>query len=78
LLVAAGLEKVNSILLFGYHGKLIKLAGGIFHTHHNLADGRLEILVAHGAKIGLETTILQQLFDSSTTEDGLNLLQKYD
>ncbi len=78
LLVTAGLQKVSSILLFGYHGKLIKLAGGIFHTHHHLADGRLEILVAHGAKIGLPTARLQQLFKSSTTEDGLKLLRDYD
>ncbi|GBF82053.1 cobalt-precorrin-5B (C(1))-methyltransferase CbiD [Aphanothece sacrum] len=78
LLVTAGLEKVQSILLFGYHGKLIKLAGGIFHTHHHLADGRREILVAHGAKIGLSTTILQQLFTCETTEDGLQLLRTLD
>lgn len=78
LLVTAGLEKVSSILLFGYHGKLIKLAGGIFHTHHHLADGRLEILVAHSAKIGLPTAISQKLFESSTTEDGLKLLWDYD
>ena len=24
--------KVKAVILFGYHGKLIKLAGGIFHT----------------------------------------------
>ncbi len=30
LLVEAGIQGVQSILLFGYHGKLIKLAGGIF------------------------------------------------
>jgi len=40
LLVEAGIQGVKAILLFGYHGKLIKLAGGIFHTHHHLADGR--------------------------------------
>ena len=39
---------VRDLLLLGYHGKLIKLAGGIFHTHHHLADGRLEVLVALG------------------------------
>ena len=32
--------------LLEYHGKLIKLAGGIFHTHHHLADGRLDVLTA--------------------------------
>jgi len=30
--VEAGIQGVKAILLFGYHGKLIKLAGGIFHT----------------------------------------------
>ena len=78
LLVMAGFQKVVSLLLFGYHGKLIKLAGGIFHTHHHLADGRLEILVAHGAKMGLPTAKLQQLLKSPTTENGLKLLQDYD
>ncbi|MEM8857484.1 MAG: cobalt-precorrin-5B (C(1))-methyltransferase, partial [Chloroflexota bacterium] len=78
LFVTAGLEKVRSILLFGYHGKLIKLAGGIFHTHHHLADGRLEILVANAAKMGLPTTSLQQLFACKTTEDGLQLLRQLD
>nr|WP_198139243.1 cobalt-precorrin-5B (C(1))-methyltransferase CbiD [Crocosphaera chwakensis] len=78
LLITAATEKINSILLFGYHGKLIKLAGGIFHTHHHLADGRLEILVSHGVKIGLKSAILQQLLDCETTEDGLQLLRKID
>ncbi|HEY9859497.1 MAG TPA: cobalt-precorrin-5B (C(1))-methyltransferase CbiD, partial [Candidatus Obscuribacterales bacterium] len=49
MLVEAGLAGVKAVLLFGYHGKLIKLAGGIFHTHHHVADGRLEILTAHCA-----------------------------
>ena len=78
LLVTAGMEKIESILLFGYHGKLIKLAGGIFHTHHHLADGRLEILITHGVKMGLGTAILQRLLDCKTTEDGLQFLRKID
>ncbi|MDJ0579314.1 cobalt-precorrin-5B (C(1))-methyltransferase CbiD [Crocosphaera sp.] len=78
LLVTAAMEKIESILLFGYHGKLIKLAGGIFHTHHHLADGRLEILITHGVKVGLENEILQQILDCETTEDGLQFLRKVD
>jgi cobalt-precorrin-5B (C1)-methyltransferase len=78
MLVAAAMQQVRSILLFGYHGKLIKLAGGIFHTHHHLADGRLEILTAHCAQIGLPTPILQQIFTSSTTEAALKLLRELD
>lgn len=78
MLVTAGILKLDSITLFGYHGKLIKLAGGIFHTHHHLADGRLEILTAHAAKLGIETAILKQLFNSPTTESALQLLRKLD
>ena len=45
LIVDAAIKNVKTVILFGYHGKLIKLAGGIFHTHNHLADGRIEILV---------------------------------
>ncbi len=78
LLVEAGIQKVESILLFGYHGKLIKLAGGIFHTHHHVADGRVEILAAHAAKVGLPIAQVQQLFTSQMAEDGLNTLRELD
>ncbi len=78
LLVAAGVQQVPAILLFGYHGKLIKLAGGIFHTHHHLADGRLEILTAHGAALGLPTLVLQKVFASKTTEAALQYLRELD
>jgi len=78
MLVEAGKQQIKSILLFGYHGKLIKLAGGIFHTHHHLADGRLEILTATLAQLGLQTEELQQIFQSSTTEVALQLLRHWD
>lgn len=78
LLVEAGLQGVKAVLLFGYHGKLIKLAGGIFHTHHHLADGRLEILTAHCAQVGLPTPVLQAVFASSTAEAALKYLRDLD
>jgi cobalt-precorrin-5B (C1)-methyltransferase len=46
LLVEAGLQGVQSVLLLGYQGKLIKLAGGIFNTSSHLADAKLEIISA--------------------------------
>ncbi len=52
LLAAAAEQGVQRLLLFGYHGKLLKLAGGIFHTHHHLADGRAEVLTALAALEG--------------------------
>jgi cobalt-precorrin-5B (C1)-methyltransferase len=78
LLVEAGVQQVQAILLFGYHGKLIKLAGGIFHTHHHLADARQEILTAHCANLGLPTSDVQVVFASSTTESALKYLRDLD
>ncbi|MEM6610965.1 MAG: cobalt-precorrin-5B (C(1))-methyltransferase CbiD [Cyanobacteria bacterium P01_C01_bin.72] len=78
MLVSAAMAEVKSILLFGYHGKLIKLAGGIFHTHNHLADGRLEIMSAYCAKLGLPTVQVQQIFTCATTEAALNQLRAID
>ncbi len=78
MLVVAALEGVKSIVLFGYHGKLIKLAGGIFHTHNHLADGRLEIFTSYCAQVGLPTPRLQKILACSTTEAALQLLRKWD
>jgi cobalt-precorrin-5B (C1)-methyltransferase len=75
LLVEAGMQEVESVLLFGYHGKLMKLASGIFHTHYHVADGRLETLTAHGAIAGLPTAALQALFACATAEDALQYLK---
>jgi cobalt-precorrin-5B (C1)-methyltransferase len=77
MLVTAATAGVKSILLFGYHGKLIKLAGGIFHTHNHLADGRLEIMTAYCAKLGLPTPQTQQIFDCATAETALDLLREF-
>lgn len=78
MLAEAGLLKIPQVLIFGYHGKLIKLAGGIFHTHHHLADARIEILIAYCAKVGLDTHHLQQLWHCKTAEEGLLYLRQID
>ncbi len=78
MLVTAATHQVKSILLLGYHGKLIKIAGGIWHTHHHLADGRLEILSSFAALQGLTTEQISQIVVSPTTESALELLKKWD
>jgi cobalt-precorrin-5B (C1)-methyltransferase len=78
MLVTAAQAEVKSVILFGYHGKLIKLAGNIFHTHHQLADARLEILTAISAYLGLPNHLSSQLFLAKTTEEALKLLQNFD
>ncbi|AFY30797.1 cobalt-precorrin-5B (C(1))-methyltransferase CbiD [Calothrix sp. PCC 7507] len=78
MLVEADVLGVKEILLFGYHGKLMKLAGGIFHTHHHLADGRREILAAHCALAGLKSSDIQVVFHSATAEAALIYLRSLD
>ena len=75
MLVEAGMLGVTSILLFGYHGKLLKLAGGIFHTHHHVADGRQEILTAACVRAGLPLDALQQILAQDTAEAALQILK---
>jgi cobalt-precorrin-5B (C1)-methyltransferase len=78
VLVASGQGGVRRLLLFGYQGKLIKLAGGIFHTHHHLADGRAEVLTALAALEGLTGPPLEALFAAATVEAALAQLQAAD
>ena len=77
LLVDAAIKKIKTLILFGYHGKLIKLAGGIFHTHNHLADARIEILVFLAVKEEVPIEIVQKLSLANTIEDGLLLLESF-
>jgi cobalt-precorrin-5B (C1)-methyltransferase len=78
LLVAAAERGVRRLLLFGYQGKLLKLAGGIFHTHHHLADGRAEVLTALAALEGLPAEFLPALHGAATVEAALAGLEQRD
>lgn len=78
LLAEAGFVGVKSILLFGYHGKLMKLAAGIFHTHHHLADGRREILTAFCARAGMPSDVCSSIFEAATAEEALEQLRVFD
>jgi len=77
LIVDAAIKNVKTVILFGYHGKLIKLAGGIFHTHNHLADGRLEILVYLAVKEKVPLSIIVQLSHLNTIEDALLILERF-
>lgn len=74
LIVAAAECGVKDLLLFGYHGKLIKLAGGIFHTHHHLADGRLEVLTALAVRERLPLSCIELITNSSSIEEAFRTI----
>ena len=77
LIVDAAIKNVKTVILFGYHGKLIKLAGGIFHTHNHLADGRIEILVYLAVKEKIPSEIIIKLSNFNTLEDALLYLESF-
>ena len=70
---AAGLG-FASLLLVGHLGKLIKAAAGSMNTHSRMADGRRETLTAHAALAGGGPELLRALFDSPTTDAGVDAL----
>ena len=77
LLVHAAKEKVKKILLLGYYGKLIKLAGGIFHTHNHLADARIEILVYLAVKEKIPLKIIKSFMNSQTIDDAIKIIERF-
>jgi len=77
LLVDAAIKKVKTVILFGYHGKLIKLAGGIFHTHNHLADARIEILIYLAVQEKLPPEIIVELSQFDNLENALQILERF-
>jgi len=68
LLEEATYRGIKQVILLGHIGKLIKVSGGIFHTHNRVADARMEILLAHAALAGLDIDTLKHLAEFPTTE----------
>lgn len=64
------------VLLLGHLGKLIKVAGGIFHTHNHVADGRIETLIALLALMGAPQDFLLQIDQCKTTEAAMELIEQ--
>ena len=75
LLVEAGLLGVKSVLIVGYHGKLVKLAGGIFNTSSHIADAKLEILASTVAEICEDLEIVRAVLKVETAEAADRYLQ---
>ncbi|WP_088186799.1 cobalt-precorrin-5B (C(1))-methyltransferase CbiD [Desulfosporosinus sp. FKA] len=68
LLEEAVYRGIEDVVLLGHIGKLIKVSGGIFHTHNRVADARTEILLAHAALSGIKAETLRALAEFPTTE----------
>lgn len=69
---------MKRVLLMGHHGKLVKVAGGIFHTHSHVADAKREIMTAHAALLGAPHELLVKMMQANTAEEILVFLEEYD
>jgi cobalt-precorrin-5B (C1)-methyltransferase len=68
--------EMQKVLLVGHIGKLVKVAGGIFHTHSNVADARNEIMAAHYMHYTGDALGFRQIMQSNTTEEAIGFVQK--
>jgi cobalt-precorrin-5B (C1)-methyltransferase len=68
MLVEAGLYNAKSVLLIGYQGKLIKLAGGIFNTSSHIADAKMEIISAAVVEVGGSLEAVKAVLGSKTAD----------
>ena len=55
---------------------MIKVAGGVFHTHHHLADNRLETLIALAFKEGISSTLIKGFESADSIEEALLILER--
>jgi cobalt-precorrin-5B (C1)-methyltransferase len=67
---------VREIMLLGHPGKLVKLAAGIFNTHHKMGDARAEVIAAYAGAVGADTETLNGILQSNTTEEAAELLKQ--
>ena len=76
MLVEAGLYQAKSVLLLGYQGKLVKLAGGIFNTSSHLADAKLEIISAAVIRSGGSLAAAEAVLNAKTADEAHQQLSK--
>jgi cobalt-precorrin-5B (C1)-methyltransferase len=67
---------VKEIILVGHTGKLVKVAAGIFNTHHKVADARSEVIAAYAGAVGADTQLINMILQSNTTEEAIELLKQ--
>lgn len=70
--LAAGMEHgIANILIVGHIGKLVKLGIGLFNTHSNNGDGRMETMLACAVEAGATIPLLQEILECVTVDAAL-------
>ena len=66
----------EGVLLVGHIGKLVKLAGGMFNTHSQYGDCRMDILAAQAAACGLSSAGAARVLECVSCDDALRILKE--
>jgi cobalt-precorrin-5B (C1)-methyltransferase len=74
VLKECGKRNFDRIILAGHIGKLVKIAAGIWNTHSQTGDARLETITAHAALLGAPSPTLAALMGATTTEAAVPIL----
>lgn len=74
MLMGAVKEGFEKAYLVGHIGKLIKVAGGIFHTHSRVADGRADLLCSYLAKLRAPYELIESVRAANTTDEAVELI----
>lgn len=74
MLEEAAEKHIESVVVAGHIGKLVKVAGGIFNTHSRIADARMEILAAYAALEGASRQTIENIYLSNTTEAAMQII----
>ncbi|WP_394698262.1 cobalt-precorrin-5B (C(1))-methyltransferase CbiD [uncultured Ilyobacter sp.] len=64
-------RKFERVILLGHIGKMVKLAGGIFHTHSKVSDAKMEIFTTCALLAGEDYETLLKIADSNTTDEAV-------
>jgi cobalt-precorrin-5B (C1)-methyltransferase len=67
---------IKKVLWVGHIGKMVKVAGGVFHTHSRMADGRMEILTAYLGLAGAPISLLEEVMAANTTDDAIDKIKE--
>ncbi|MCK4422981.1 MAG: cobalamin biosynthesis protein CbiD, partial [Candidatus Omnitrophica bacterium] len=67
---------VGKAMIIGHIGKLAKVAAGLFNTHSQTGDARLETIAAYAAAKGANQDLVKQILDLKLAEAAIDLLGK--
>lgn len=67
-------QNKKKILFTGHIGKLIKVAGGLFHTHSRVTDGRLQILSTYLIRAKASHELMLSVLNANTTDEAVDLI----